>query len=260
MYKLLLCLLFLACAPKTEPTTATAQMAQKEVQPTDNQFDSNYLTGKFDPAKHPDFTTIAPKHTTLTKAYLRKDAYDAFKSMYAAAEKEGIQLTIISATRNFAAQKKIWEDKWTGKRKMSDGSNLAKMTSDPNQRALQILAYSSMPSTSRHHWGTDMDFINLNNEYFEKGKGATAYQWLLKNAANYGFCQPYTPKDAARPNGYHEEKWHWSYLPIAQKLTEMYPKKVPYHQINGFIGHETAVSIDVIKNYVQGINRTCFPH
>jgi zinc D-Ala-D-Ala carboxypeptidase len=258
MYRLLLCLLFLACAPKTEPTQTAIQKPVTTSQSIDNQFDTNYLTGKFDPARHPDFTMIDSKHTRLANVYLRKDAYNAFKKMYAEAAKEGIQLTIISATRTFAAQKIIWEGKWTGKIKAEDGSNLAQTIPDPTQRALKILEYSSMPSTSRHHWGTDMDLISLNNAYFEKGKGAKAYQWLLQHAATYGFCQPYTEKGAARPNGYHEEKWHWSYQPIAQQLTEAYPHQVPYNQINGFLGAETATNIHVIRNYVQGISQICF--
>jgi zinc D-Ala-D-Ala carboxypeptidase len=259
MYKFIGCLLFLACTPKTEPTQNLVQIPIATAQITDNQFDTNYLTGKFDPTKHPDFMMIEPKHTTLDNAYLRKDAYNSFKKMYAEAAKEGIQLTIISATRNFAAQKLIWEGKWRGKIKAEDGSNLAQKIPDPIQRALKILEYSAMPSTSRHHWGTDMDLINLNNVYFEKGKGAKAYQWLLLHAATFGFCQPYTQKGAARPTGYNEEKWHWSYQPISQQLTQLYAEKVPYNQINGFLGAETATNIHVINNYVQGISQTCFP-
>ena len=34
--------------------------------------------------------------------------------MAEAAKKEGVILTIISATRNFESQKRIWENKWNG--------------------------------------------------------------------------------------------------------------------------------------------------
>ena len=35
--------------------------------------------------------------------------------------------------------------------------------------ALQILLYCSMPSTSRHHWGTDIDIHHYNgNSYFSE--------------------------------------------------------------------------------------------
>jgi zinc D-Ala-D-Ala carboxypeptidase len=256
MYKLLIALLLFACAPKSEVVKKETASHPTVTPLVDGAFDANYLMGKFDPAIHPDFVRIAPKYTTIPSAYLRNDAYEAFKKMYADAEKAGIRLTIISATRNFAAQKNIWEKKWTGKM-MANGANLAKTIADPTQRALKILDYSSMPGTSRHHWGTDMDFVNLTNPYFEKGKGVKIYEWLLKNAHLYGFCQPYTAMNAARPTGYHEEKWHWSYQPISQKLTAIYPKTVQDDQIVGFLGAETAKNIAVIKNYVQGINQSC---
>lgn len=256
MYKLLIALLLFACAPKNEVAKKETTSLPMVTPLADDAFDANYLMGKFEPATHPDFVRIAPKYTTIPSAYLRNDAYEAFKKMYADAEKAGIQLTIISATRNFAAQKNIWEKKWTGKT-LVNGANLAKTIADPTQRAIKILDYSSMPGTSRHHWGTDMDFVNLTNPYFAKGKGLKTYEWLLKNAHLYGFCQPYTAMNAARPTGYHEEKWHWSYQPISQKLTDIYPKTVQDDQITGFLGAETAKNITVIQHYVQGINQSC---
>jgi zinc D-Ala-D-Ala carboxypeptidase len=54
------------------------------------------------------------------------------------------------------------------------------------------MQYSSMPGTSRHHWGTDVDLYALDDIYFTYGDGKIVYDWLLANAANYGFCQPYT--------------------------------------------------------------------
>ena len=49
-----------------------------------------------------------------------------------------------------------------------------------------------MPSTSRHHWGTDIDLNSLNNSYFSSGKGLKEYDWLTTNANHYGFYQVYT--------------------------------------------------------------------
>ncbi len=52
-----------------------------------------------------------------------------------------------------------------------------------------------MPGTSRHHWGTEIDLNALNNKWFENGKGLKVYQLAYKNAAQYGFHQPYTAKN-----------------------------------------------------------------
>ena len=57
--------------------------------------------------------------------------------------------------------------------------------------------------------------------------------------------------------GYNEEKWHWSYLPVAQPYLQEYPNRVSYEDIQGFKGSEAAEKIEVIPNYVQGINLEC---
>ena len=110
-----------------------------------------------------------------------------------------------------------------------------------------------MPSTSRHHWGTDLDLNSLENSFFERGDGLRIYQWLKTHAAEYGFCQPYTSKTSGR-KGYEEEKWHWSYVPLSGQFLEEYNKKVTYKDIKGFAGSSVAPSIDVIRNYVNGVD------
>ncbi|RMF01528.1 MAG: D-alanyl-D-alanine carboxypeptidase family protein, partial [Bacteroidetes bacterium] len=157
-------------------------------------FDLDYLRGRFDPGQHPDFTVLDPALTDGDGTYyLRKDAAQAFARMAAAAARAGIELRVISATRNFDRQKMIWEAKWKGQRLLEGRERAPEAYPDPVQRALAILRWSSMPGTSRHHWGTDLDINRLTNEYFEQGQGLREYQWLQTYAADYGFCQPYSP-------------------------------------------------------------------
>lgn len=214
------------------------------------------LVGKFEPGSHPDFVKIEQKYTTKSGIYMRKDAYESFIAMHAAAKVDGIDLIILSATRNFASQKGIWENKWTGQTAV-DGRSLPQSHPEPKSRALKILNFSSMPGTSRHHWGTDIDLNNLTNTYFDSGKGKAIYDWLVANAATYGFCQPYSPKGDKRPDGYNEERWHWSYMPISAEFLQQYGTDVKYDQISGFKGSETATQIDVITKYVKGIAPLC---
>lgn len=115
-----------------------------------------------------------------------------------------------------------------------------------------------MPGTSRHHWGTDIDINSVNNSYFNSSKGIKVYNWLVDNAANYGFCQTYTPKGESRENGYEEEKWHWSYMPLAKDYMELFKNEVTYSDLKGFAGDETAEKLKVIENYVMSINKDCF--
>ena len=220
--------------------------------------DVKYLLGKFDPAKDPNFARIPDTYSggNARGTYLRKETMEAFRRMHEAAKSEGVHLTIISSTRNFWRQKAIWEAKWTGARKVG-GKNLSISTPDPVERARTILLYSSMPGTSRHHWGTDMDLNNLTNSYFKSGKGLKEYEWLSAHGHEYGFCQPYTPKGEDRSSGYEEERWHWSYMPLAKNYLQSYQELVSADMIGGFQGAEAAGPMNVIENYVFGISNSC---
>lgn len=220
-------------------------------------FSTDYIMGKFDPSNHADFTRIPQQYRDEKNMFLRKDVLQAFIAMYEAALKEGIRLEIKSATRNFEAQKNIWENKWTGKTLLRGNVNAARDITDPMNRALTILEYSSMPGTSRHHWGTDIDINSFENEWFEVGEGLKLYEWMQKNAASFGFCQPYTALGSDRNTGYFEEKWHWTYMPVSVHITKVAAKKLKDKMLRGFMGAETARKIGVVEKYVQGISPAC---
>lgn len=207
----------------------------------------DYLTGKFNPAKHDAFALVPKRLANRPGYYLRKETLAALIKMHSAAKKDGVTLTIRSATRNFVYQKSIWERKWRKQKKSRSDKN----------KALNILKLSSMPGTSRHHWGTEVDFNAFNNGWFESGKGLKLFKWLEKNAATYGFQRPYTKKDSQRPTGYNEEKWHWSYTPLSIPMVRDAKLALTDKDITGFLGSKTAGQIGVIKNYVLGINKSC---
>ncbi len=221
----------------------------------DTNVTADFLTGKFEPSKDKRFDKIDPEYSNRTDMYLLIDTYKAFIKMFYAAQKDGIKLFVISATRNFAYQKGIWEQKWNGG-KLVDGKNLAISVKDPVKRAETILKFSSMPGTSRHHWGTDVDLNSMDVKYFETPPGNKVYDWLVKNAGKYGFCQPFNSKEN-RVSGYEEEKWHWSYVPLSAIFLRAYQHKVDYNYITGFKGCETAEKLEVIKNYVLAVNKDC---
>ncbi len=213
------------------------------------------VMGHFDPTTHSSFTMIPKEFADREGMWMLKAAFDSFVKMHAAAKEEGVTLIIRSATRNFDYQKGIWERKWTGETELSDGIKASDIA-DPHDRALKILLYSSMPGTSRHHWGTDIDLNSFSNDYFASGEGKRILDWLEKNAATYGFCRPYTDKSQGR-TGYEEERWHWSYFPASLPLTKFFQANVTLDRISGFQGSETATSIDVINKYVLGIADAC---
>jgi len=260
IFCLLLSVLFTACGPQPNnsiPIVAVhSQPLKKKVPPLDTMT-LNYITGKFNPASDPDFVKINPTLADKPDMYMRHEAYGAFLKMYGAARSAGITLQIRSAARNFDYQKGIWERKWTGETILSSGENASKVYPKAVDRAEKILNYSSMPGTSRHHWGTDIDLNNFNNSWFESGAGLKLFEWLEANAHLYGYCRPYTAKDSNRPEGYNEEKWHWSYMPLSQILTDYAEAYLSNKMIKGFKGCEVADTLDVVKHYVLGINKGC---
>ncbi len=230
-------------------SSAGAPATDLPSEPQPERFGEAYLMGKFDPVRHPDFVPVGRPYTDRPGMLLRKEAFESFRKMWEAARKDSVPLKIISSTRTFFQQKAIWEAKW---------SRFAKTTPDPTARAVRIMEYSAMPGASRHHWGTDIDLNDLNNPAFEAGgKYASVYDWLQKNAHRFGFCQPYTPKGAERPHGYNEEKWHWTYQPLSAPMLEAYSRQINDTLITGFLGAESAKSIGIVRQYVQGINQSC---
>lgn len=218
--------------------------------------DTRFLMGKFDPATLPNLVTIESRYASRNGMKMDNAAYADFKKMHQAAKKAGINLVIKSATRNFGYQKGIWEGKWTGQRPVN-GENLPKAIKDSTQRALKILQYSAMPGSSRHHWGTDIDLNAFENSYFESGAGKKVYEWLRSNAANYGFCQPYTKKGTGRNTGYNEEKWHWSYKKRSQTYTQKARQLLKNNMFKDFKGAETADAVNITGNYILGIDKQC---
>ncbi|HQO22609.1 MAG TPA: M15 family metallopeptidase [Spirochaetota bacterium] len=223
------------------------------------------LAGGINPSSDSSFINLKKTfiRTDSKTHYLRKEAAYALEKMSAAFDsyikelnseraknnqKEvSIKITVISSTRTFDDQARIWNSKWNGA--YSKEKNLYK-------RGINILDFSSMPGTSRHHWGTDFDINSLNNSFFENGDGQILYTWLVVNAARFGFAQPYT---SGRTGGYQEEKWHWSYLPLSKKFlnewNNKYSSKKDFYILKKFSGSE--LFIDKAEEYVNTISPVC---
>ncbi len=198
----------------------------------------------------------------IGEGFMRPDVLIAFEKMVSAYEKDreaaknSEKLVVKSAFRSNFDQKVIWEEKFTGKRKMKKSIESKK----PEEIVSIILEYSSAPGTSRHHWGTDLDLNSFENSYFEKGgKGEFLYTWLQKNAKSFGFCQPYNELSERENKGYFLERWHWSYQPISSKLMEDWLELYKEKKITikgKFLGSET-MGEDLPLIYVTSINKTC---
>jgi len=210
-----------------------------------------FLIGQFEFSKHPDFINIKQIGVPVKRndLFLQKEVAEQLLKLYQQLKKDlpNAEFWVTSATRNYWHQKQIWENKWNQYQKQ--------YKNDPQQIATKILEYSSMPATSRHHWGTDFDINILDNSYYERGNGKMIYEWLKKNAKKYGFCMPYNEN---RNTGYRLEKWHWSYYKLAkiyqQKWNESFQNNLFDSKID-FIGKEFFKTYAPI--YVNAINPEC---
>ena len=207
------------------------------------QYSKEELLGKINPASNSSFSLVPEEYCNKSGIYLRNEVLKAFLMLRQLAEDEGITLIIISGTRSFNHQKSIWDRKW-GRTRYMGWQEIDK--------AIDILTYSSMPGTSRHHWGTDIDFNSLENSYFDAGDGLKVYEFLKRCGEELGFKQVYTSKKGGR-TGYEEEKWHWSYMPTSSVMLEKYNKLVSIQDLGGFNGSQVADSLQIIDNFVNGI-------
>ncbi len=218
-----------------------------------------YLTGHFLPNKHPYFVSLESVKIPVKGGghFLRKETAEALSRMLTdfRAEHPDVDFWVQSSTRNWDSQKWIWDGKWAGKIEV-DGKKLNTTHPDALLRAQKILEYSSMPGTSRHHWGTDFDMNMLYNSYYDSGKGKILYDWMRTHAAAYGFCQPYS---AGRNKGYQEERWHWSYRPLSSAFLARWKTDVSrgrrLSEAGLFSGSTVAGKLAL--EYVTSVNPDC---
>lgn len=238
-------------APAEIETPATSEKQESKAEQSKAvmqvEISKSLLLGKFSPSETKGFVVV-PSEYCSKPMHIQEEVLNAYLKMRTAALAEGVNLLIISGTRTFNDQKGIWERKWE--------TNAAEIK-DSLANANKILLFSSMPGTSRHHWGTDIDLNSLDDAFFQSGEGLKIYNWLKAHAGEYGFCQTYSDKVETNRTGYSMEKWHWSYMPLSSKYLAAYVSTITYADIKGFKGDNLPARLDVIKNYVQGISGLC---
>lgn len=163
------------------------------------------------------------------KVQLQEEVYQAFLAMNKAALKDGIHIEVVSGYRSFDRQRNIWNRKY---------EYYLKKGLEPLEAMKKIIEYSTIPGTSRHHWGTDIDIIDKNtmrpkNVLLEKnfedsGVYKDLKKWMDIHAENYGFFLVYTSKPDRK--GFYYEPWHYSYKAISSKFLYEY-KKINFNQL-----------------------------
>lgn len=175
-------------------------------------FTRNQLIGKGNP------DIIGNTYTSK----MHKDASEAFQKMKYAATEANISIEVVSAYRSFQRQKEIFEGKY--KRFTNQGLS-------PTEALEKIIEYSTIPGTSRHHWGTDIDIIDANASprpksvlqpelFHGEGPFCKLKDWLNIHANSFGFYEVYT--NNAHRKGFKYEPWHFSYAPVSIPMLQEY--------------------------------------
>ncbi|MEM6894271.1 MAG: M15 family metallopeptidase [Bacteroidota bacterium] len=194
-----------------------------------------------------DIELFGGKHINLLE-----EAANAFKEMKAAAYGDGYDIQIASGYRSFQRQQAIWERKFI------------RYTEDDGMQPLdaidKIIEYSTIPGTSRHHWGTEIDVIDGNakvegsllvtKKYEEGGPFAGLKSWMDEHCEQFGFYLTYTNEPKRR--GFKYEPWHYSYAPISIPMLAAFRKKniLRILQDETFLGSEYFTA-GFLRSYIR---------
>ncbi|NAS14115.1 M15 family metallopeptidase [Poritiphilus flavus] len=183
---------------------------------------------------------------------MRKEAQEAFEAMRKAAYGAGIDIKPVSSFRSFARQAAIFERKYE-RYAIEDGMK-------PLDAIDKIIEYSTIPGTSRHHWGTDIDLIDgskkvsgdvLVSEKFEAGGPFEDFKlWMDENSKKFDYYLVYT--DNPKRRGFKYEPWHYSYAPLSIPMLAAFRRKniLQLLEQEEFLGSEHFTT-GFIKTYIQ---------
>ena len=140
-----------------------------------------------------DLIKVDTSYASRSGITLKKDAYEAFKTMVDKAKEENITLLAGSGYRSYQYQSDLY-------------NNYVKK--DGLQEAE---TYSARPGYSEHQTGLAIDVKGANNEYINEGD--KEYNYLINNSYKYGYIVRY-PKDKEKITGYIFEPWHVRYVGV----------------------------------------------
>ncbi len=157
---------------------------------------SDAAAGGLRPCAEPSELWLAGRDRYGRPLWLAPSAARAWRSMRAAAGRDGIPLQAISGFRSVAYQGEII------RRKRRRGLSVQ-----------AILAVNAAPGYSEHHSGRALDIGCPGEPPAEESFERTAaFAWLQANAGRFGFRISY-PRD--NPYGIVYEPWHWCWHPPA---------------------------------------------
>jgi LAS superfamily LD-carboxypeptidase LdcB len=171
-------------------------------------------------------TLLGIEHSNLVgdSIKLEKNTFIAMEKMRKAALLDGVKIKVVSGFRDFERQKQIWNRKF---KKFTTENNLSDL-----EAIKEIIRFSTIPGTSRHHWGTEIDVIDedfkneknllISKKYEEGGIFEKLKKWMDNNSQKFGFYVTYD--DNINRKGFEYEPWHYSYLPESKRYLKSFLK------------------------------------
>ena len=140
---------------------------------------------------------------------LEAEAAQQYRSMAAAAQADGITLTLVTGYQD--------ADTRTAAHEAQKQTYLARHKSEEEASAR---AAAILPEADANEHGTGYAADILSTDYTAQDTGfadTRAYQWLTAYAAEYGFILRY-PEDRQAITGVVFEPWHWRYVGVKNAL------------------------------------------
>lgn len=197
----------------------------------------------------------------------------AFLTLREAASAEGIDLVPYASFRDFAAQLRIWNKKFSGNKILYDLDERPRDFALLSEEDLvwAILNWHSLPGASRRHWGTDIDVIDravmapgakpalLPSEAAEGGVFHRLHQWLDLHIHEHGFFRPYQHLTG----GMYPEPWHLSYAAQSLMVSQMFTCELLAEVIEGteILGKQTILKLlpEILSRHVHNVAAPAAP-
>ena len=203
-----------------------------------------------------------------TNRYFHKDIYQDYLRLKSEALQQGIELYVLSSFRSFENQLTIWNKKARGERTLldDDGNALRYADMSPNEVLFSILRWSALPGASRHHWGTDIDFVDkktwpegydvqlIPSEFNEGGHFSKFRNWFdhsIDNNNGFSFFRPYQ-RDL---QGVAPEMWHLSHKDISAKLLSAYSMDLFRAHLQALDPSQIELHSEIVNNQEEIYNR-----
>ena len=144
-----------------------------------------------------------------TGQQLEAEAAMQYRSMAAAAQADGVSLTLVAGYQDADTRQdayEAWVQTYRDKRKSEEEAARLAATIQPAANA------------NEHGTGYAADILSADDPQQNTGFAETrAYEWLTAYAAEYGFILRY-PQDRQAATGIVFEPWHWRYVGVENAL------------------------------------------